>query len=85
MKNLHCKIRADFEFESAEFGRMEAEFCPERASAPHSEPEIIKLLKFGLRTTVGYTFCKICIHPPGEPREQHQGDVRPTKFELHKI
>ena len=32
-------------------------------------------------------FCKkeILIQPPGEPREQHLGDVRPKKFELHKI
>ena len=32
-------------------------------------------------------FCKreILIQLPGEPREQHQGDVRPKKFELHKI
>ena len=31
--------------------------------------------------------CKkeILIQPPGEPREQHQGDVQPKKFELHKI
>ena len=34
-----------------------------------------------------YKFCKkdILIQPPGEPREQHLGDVRPKKFELHKI
>ena len=25
------------------------------------------------------------IQPPGEPREQHLGDVRQKKFELHKI
>ena len=31
-----------------------------------------------------YKFCKILIQPPGEPREQHLGDVRPKKFELHK-
>ena len=27
----------------------------------------------------------ILIQPPGEPREQHLGDVRQKKFELHKI
>ena len=36
-----------------------------------------------------YKFCKkklILIQPPGEPREQHLGDVRPKKFhKLHKI
>ena len=34
-----------------------------------------------------YKFCKkeVMIQPPGEPREQHQGDVRPKKFELQKI
>ena len=34
-----------------------------------------------------YNFCKreILIQPPGEPREQHLGDVRHKKFELHKI
>ena len=34
-----------------------------------------------------YKFFKkdILIQPPGEPREQHLGDVRPKKFELHKI
>ena len=34
-----------------------------------------------------YKFPKkeILIQPPGEPREQHLGDVRPKKFELHKI
>ena len=34
-----------------------------------------------------YKFCKkeILIQPPGEPREQHPGDVRPKKFELQKI
>ena len=25
------------------------------------------------------------IQPPEEPREQHLGDVRPKKLELHKI
>ena len=32
-------------------------------------------------------FCKreILIQLPGEPREQHLGDVRPKKFKLHKI
>ena len=32
-------------------------------------------------------FCKreILIQLPGEPREQHLGDVRPKKFELHKF
>ena len=25
------------------------------------------------------------IQPPGEPQEQHLGDVRPKKIELHKI
>ena len=28
---------------------------------------------------------KIFNQPPGEPREQHLGDVRPKKFKLHKI
>jgi len=28
---------------------------------------------------------EILIQPPGEPREQHLGDVRPKKFELHTI
>ena len=28
---------------------------------------------------------EILIQPPGEPREQHLGDVRPKKLELHKI
>ena len=30
-----------------------------------------------------YKFCKkeILVQPPGEPREQHLGDVRPKKFE----
>ena len=34
-----------------------------------------------------YKFTKkgILIQPPGEPREQHLDDVRPKKFELHKI
>ena len=34
-----------------------------------------------------YEFPKkeILTQPPGEPREQHLGDVRPKKFELHKI
>ena len=34
-----------------------------------------------------YKFCKkeILIQPPGEPRKQHLSDVRPKKFELHKI
>ena len=34
-----------------------------------------------------YKFCKkeILIKPPGEPQEQHLGDVLPKKFELHKI
>ena len=34
-----------------------------------------------------YKFFKkeILIQPPGEPREQHLGDVRPKKFELQKI
>ena len=34
-----------------------------------------------------YKFCKkdILIQPPGEPREQHLGDVQTKKFELHKI
>ena len=34
-----------------------------------------------------YKFCKkeILIQPPGEPREQHLGDVRTKKFELHKM
>ena len=27
---------------------------------------------------------KTLIQTPGEPREQHLGDVRPEKFELHK-
>ena len=32
-------------------------------------------------------FCKkeILIQPPGEPREQHLGDVGPKKLVLHKI
>jgi hypothetical protein len=31
-----------------------------------------------------YKFCKreILIQPPGEPREQHLGDVQPKKFKL---
>ena len=34
-----------------------------------------------------YKFTKkgILIQPPGKPREQHLGDVRPKKFRLHKI
>ena len=28
---------------------------------------------------------EISIQPPGEPREYHQGEVRPIKFGLHKI
>ena len=34
-----------------------------------------------------YKFCKkqILIQLPGEPREQHLGDVWPEKFEIHKI
>ena len=34
-----------------------------------------------------YKFCKkeILIQQSGEPREQHLGDVRPKKFELHKF
>ena len=32
-----------------------------------------------------YKFCKILIQPPGEPREHHLGEVRPKRFELHKI
>ena len=34
-----------------------------------------------------FKFCKkeILIQAPGEPQEQHLGDVRPKKFELHKI
>ena len=27
----------------------------------------------------------ILIQPPGEPQEQHLGDVRPKKFKLHKM
>ena len=34
-----------------------------------------------------YKFCKkiFLIQPPGERREQHLGEVRPKKFELHEI
>ena len=32
-----------------------------------------------------YKFCKILIQPPGEPREHHLGEVRPKRFELHKM
>jgi len=41
----------------------------------------------GLSMVNTYKFCKnqILIQPPGEPREQHLGDVGPKKFELHKI
>ena len=28
---------------------------------------------------------EILIQPPGEPQEQHLGDVRPKNFELHKV
>ena len=33
------------------------------------------------------SFVKSLIQPPGEPpaREHHLGEVRPKKFELHKI
>ena len=44
----------------------------------------IKLL-FGFKVNI-YKFCKkeILIQPLEEPREQHLGDFRPKKFELHK-
>ena len=32
-----------------------------------------------------YKFCKVLIQPPGEPREHHLGEVRPKRFELHKM
>ena len=48
---------------------------------------IIVIFSVSLPMVNIYKFCKkeILIQPPGEPREQHLGDVRPKKFELHKI
>ena len=48
---------------------------------------IIVILSVSLLMVNLNKFCKreILIQLPGEPREQHLGDVRPKKFELHKI
>ena len=48
---------------------------------------IIVIVSVNLPMVNIYEFCKkdILIQPPGKPREQHLGDVRPKKFELQKI
>ena len=49
--------------------------------------EILVIFSASLPMVNIYKFCKklILIQTPGEPREQHLGDVRPKKFELSPI